>query len=107
MKLVPIDLFPGHPITTAAGLVIKISISVAIDSGALGSQVTPLYLFSWTGVLTADHGVTILNANVCPSAKSDGLDHFSRYRSLNVGIAPLTSSSNVLFEYAVCHCPDS
>jgi hypothetical protein len=98
MSEVPIDRLPGQPETGVVGFTKKMSISVALGSGAFGSQITPLTLDTSISFVTADQGVTIRNASVTPGAISDGLGHFSMNRSVNLGIASLTFSSNVRWE---------
>lgn len=72
-----IDWRPGQPETWVEEFVKKMSISVALGSGALGSQMTPFVLDSSIKLVTADHGVTIRYAKVIPGAISGGLGHFS------------------------------
>ena len=106
IREVPIERLPGQPDTGVAALTKKISISVAISTGALGSQVTPEIFEASIALVAADEGVIMRKASVTPGAISGGLGHFSMKRSVDFGTAPRTRSSNVCLEYAMCQFPD-
>ena len=78
---VPIERCPGHPVVTVGGLTRRTSISVALPSGAFGSQITPELSPPPLPSANAEDGVTIRKARVKPGPISGGLGHFWIKRS--------------------------
>ncbi len=67
-------------------------ISIALICGGGGTHLTFLEFFTSELLDTAVSGVTILKANVTPSAISGGWGHLSVKRLAKLGIAPSTLS---------------